>query len=449
MLLLLNTQAKQAQSEPELRAPEQSPKELGFAPDRILVKPEVNAPADTVASLNHENDAQVEETISHSRVRVVDLPTDLPVAEAVERYEDSPDIAYAEPDYVIYPAATPDDRNYPQMYGLDNTRQFNGTLDSDIDAPQAWNVTTGNADTVVAVIDTGVDISHPDLRDNIWTNPDEIPRNNKDDDRNGYKDDVHGWDFLHDDATVYDSAEDSHGTHVAGTLAAEGNNGLGITGVAWQAEIMPLMIFSSDSVTYLSDAVEATNYAVAEGATISNNSWGSSTFSHTLLEAINKADAAGHLYVAGAGNGGADSIGDNNAQTPFYPASYDSPNIISVAASDQHDNLASFSNYGATSVDLAAPGVEIYSTRPENTYGYGYGTSMATPHVSGTAALIKSRFPYLDDVEIKSRILRSVDQRRNLKGKLVTGGRLNAARALGVNMPPPRVLLLRSRDKGL
>ncbi len=238
---------------------------------------------------------------------------------------------------------------------------------------------------------------------------------------------MNGYDFAHDDASVYDAADgDDHGTHVAGTIAAQGNNGIGVTGVNWQARIMVLK-FMGPNGGYTSDAVEALNYAVANGVKISNNSWGGGGGSLTLQQAISKADSAGHLLVAAAGNSGS-----NNDTTPSYPASYNNPNIISVAATSDRDALASFSNFGATTVDLAAPGVNIMSTLPGNRYSSYNGTSMATPHVTGAAALIKSNFPGLDDAQIKNRILQSVDKKANLQGTSVTAGRLNAAGALGV-----------------
>jgi len=364
------------------------------------------------------------------------------VGEAVQRYEASPDVEYAEPNFLIFPTKTPNDTHFNKLWGLHNTGQTigsrAGTADADIDAKEAWDTSTGTPDTVVAVIDEGMDIDHPDLRDNIWINPGEIAANNIDDDANGYVDDVHGYDFANDDASVYDpdpisSKGDEHGTHVAGTIAAEGNDGTGVTGVNWQAQVMALKFMGPNGGSTV-DAVEAINYAVRNGAKISNNSWGYvGSPSRSLQDAIGRADAAGHLFVAAAGNGGADGIGDNNdrnSTNTHYPASYNNANIIAVAATDNRDRLASFSNYGATTVDLAAPGVNIASTLPGNGYGYYSGTSMATPHVTGMAALLKSQNPTLDDAQIKTAILDSVDKKSSLKGKVLTSGRLNAASAL-------------------
>jgi thermitase len=360
-----------------------------------------------------------------------------------EEYTRDKKVEYAEPNFIYQPLVTTDDTDFAKLYGLDNTGQtvnnVAGTADADIDAPEAWDATTGLADTVVAVIDTGVDISHPDLKYNIWKNPGESgtdssgndkATNGVDDDGNTFVDDVNGWDFFRNENTVYDAADgDTHGTHVAGTIAAEGNNGAGVVGVNWKAQVMPLKFLGPNGGS-TSNAIKAIDYAVSKRVTISNNSWGGSGYSQALKDALSNADNNGHLFVAAAGNGGADKVGDNNDSYPSYPASYDNPNVVSVAATDSKDALASFSNYGATSVDLAAPGVYTYSTLPGNTYGYKSGTSMATPHVTGVAALIKSKDSTLDDVGVKTKLLDFVDKKGNLSGKTVTGGRLNAAGAL-------------------
>ncbi|MBA4116278.1 MAG: S8 family serine peptidase, partial [Rubrobacter sp.] len=409
------------------------------------VKLEDDATRTDLERINGQNNATTDEDLPRSQVNVVDLPSDLPVREAISRYEASPDVEFAEPDFVLKPSQTTsaNDPRYPSLYGLNNTGQNGGTADADIDAPEAWNATTGDPGTVVAVIDEGVDINHPDLRNNIWVNPDEVPNNGVDDDGNGYIDDVNGYDFFNDDATVYDpdpvsGAGDDHGTHVAGTIAAEGNNNLGVVGVNWRTRIMPLK-FPGPNGGSTSDAIKALDYAVAEGAKISNNSWGGGGSPQALLEAIKKADASGHLFVTAAGNGGADGIGDDNDATPQYPSSYNSPNIISVAATNNRDALASFSNYGFSSVDVAAPGVGILSTVPNNAYASYSGTSMATPRVTGAAALLRSSNPTLDDAQLKARILESAENKTNLQARTATGGRLNAQAALTKTMAPDPV----------
>ena len=408
-----------------------------FAAGEIIVALENDASQADLRGLNQQNDASIEEALPRTDVSVVDLPRDLTVQEAVRAYENSPDVAYAEPNFRLQPAAAPNDPGYRELWGLNNTGQTGGTADADVDASEVWDTTTGNADTVVAVIDEGMDVSHPDLRDNVWTNSGEVPGNGIDDDNNGYVDDRNGYDFANDDATVYDpdpvtGQGDEHGTHVAGTIAAVGNNGVGITGVNWDAQVASLKFLGANG-GFTSDAVEAVNYAVAEGMDISNNSWGGGGRSQALQDAITRADNAGHVFIAAAGNGGSDGVGDDNDATPNYPSGYAVPNVISVAATDDTDRLASFSNFGASSVDLAAPGVDILSTLPGNRYGRYSGTSMATPHVAGVAALIKSQQPGLDDAQVKNQLLRYVDPKPDLQGKVATDGRLNALRSVTEN----------------
>ena len=415
-----------ASKSPKLTGPEGKQ----YAAGQIIVKTKKDAALGDLRSINRRNDARLKEEIPKTDVSVVDLPKDLSVKDAVKLYDKSPNVAYAEPDYILYPTAVPNDPLYKNMDNLNNTAQTGGTPDADIDAPEAWNSTTGSASTIVGVIDTGVDINHPDLRNNIWTNPgesgtDSLGRNKAtngvDDDGNGYVDDVHGWDFVHNDNSVYDSGDgDDHGTHVAGTIAAQGNNGIGVTGVNWHAKIMPLK-FITPGGGYASDAEAAIHYAIDNGAKITNNSWGGGGYSQSLKDAITAAQNAGVLFVAAAGNDGS-----NNDATPTYPASYDNANIISVAATTDRDALAYFSNHGSTSVDLGAPGVGILSTLPGKTYGRYGGTSMASPQVAGVASLIKSRHPEYGYGTIKAQILRYADKKASLRGKVATGGRLNA-----------------------
>lgn len=436
VLIVIQSSVQQAETQIEGTGSTEEPTygeegDREFARGKIIVKLEEEATQRDLRELNRENDARTEEDLPRSDLNVVDLPSGTTVREGIAAYEDSPDIEYAEPDFILEPTATPNDPYYDDyLYGLNNTGQTGGTLDADTDAPEAWDVTTGEANTVVAVIDTGADVGHPDLDGNLWVNGDEVPDNGLDDDSNGYVDDVNGRDFANDDASLYDpdiltGEGDEHGTHVAGTIAAEGNNSQGVTGVNWRADLMVLKFLGPDG-GFTSDAVEAINYAVNNGAGVSNNSWGGGGKSQALQDAIANADARGHLFVTAAGN-----EGSNNDSAPSYPASYTDSNIVSVAATDDQDNLASFSNYGNASVDLGAPGVGIMSTVPGGYARYN-GTSMATPHVTGVAALAKSRNPGFDDADLKSQILGTVEAVPSLGGKTVTGGRLNAARALGV-----------------
>ena len=396
---------------------------VGLAPDA--------APQDLGAAVREEG-ASVVRRLPSTSAREVRLPRGLSVHEGVDRLEQDPAVEYAEPDFEVDGSATvrPNDPEFPRLYGLENTGQTGGVPDADIDASAAWGVTVGSPKPVVAVIDTGVDISHPDLRDNVWTNPGELPGNRVDDDQNGYVDDVHGWDFRNDDNSVYDGPADDHGTHVAGTIAGVGGNGVGVTGVSWDSQVMPVKFLGADG-GLVSDAVAALDYAVDNGARISNNSWGGGGYSRTLHDAIARAAAREHLFVAAAGNGGGDGLGDNVDVTAEYPAGYDSPSVVSVAATDSSDRLADFSNYGVGGVDLAAPGVAILSTLPAGSYGRYSGTSMATPHVSGAAALLLARDPALGAAAVKDRLLSTVDPVGGLAGLVGSGGRLNVGSALG------------------
>ena len=324
---------------------------------------------------------------------------------------------------------TPNDPSYRSLWGMENTGQVGGRIDADIDMAAAWDISTGSSEIVVAVIDTGVDYTHSDLAANIWTNPGEIAGNGIDDDGNGFVDDIHGYDFINRDGDPMD--DHSHGTHVAGTIAAVGNNGRGVAGVNWTSSIMALKFLSSGGWGYISDAVQAVNYSTmmrtmyGVNVRVTNNSWGGGGYSSAMSDAIQAANNAGILFVAAAGN-----RGSNNDVSPHYPSNYNQPNVLAVAATDSSDNLAYFSSYGANTVHLAAPGVSIYSTVPGNRYSYFSGTSMATPHVAGVAALAWSVAPDATLSQIKSAILDGTDPLASLDGRVITGGRLNAVNTL-------------------
>ncbi len=350
--------------------------------------------------------------------------------EVKEKYQQEPDVVYAEPNYVVTNALIPGETSFSKLWGLHNTGQTGGTPDADIDAPEAWDLCTGSEGVIIAVIDTGVDYNHPDLAGNIWTNPGEIAGNGIDDDHNGYIDDIHGWDFYFNDNNPFD--DNGHGTHCAGTIGAIGNNGKGITGVMWQVKIMPLKFMNYAGSGYASDAGKAILYANKMGASVMSNSWGGANYSITLANAINSSHG---LVVCAAGN---DAINIDSA--PFYPASYAFPQVLSVAASTKTDTLASFSNYGTNSVDIAAPGELIYSTLPNGSYGTLSGTSMATPHVAGLAGLLYAYHPGLTYTEAKSAIMASVDEKTSLNGKIGTGGRINAYQALLISGEDPLTL---------
>ena len=340
-----------------------------------------------------------------------------------------PNVEYVEPDYEVKLQVVPNDEKFSELWGMNNTGQTGGTVDADIDAPEAWDIFTGVSCVLVGVIDTGIDYTHPDLADNVWTNPAEIPGNGLDDDGNGYIDDVHGWDFHNRDGDPMD--DHSHGTHCSGTIAGRGNNSIGVAGVCWKARLAGLKFISANGSGYNSNAVEAIEYATANGIRITSNSWGGGGYSQSMKDAIDAAGAAGGLFIAAAGN---DT--NNNDAEPSYPASYTCDNIIAVAAADHKDTLAWFSNWGKTSVDLAAPGVSILSTVINGGYAKYSGTSMATPHVAGVAALLRAYSPNTTVEQIKAAIMTGTDPIPALADITVTGGRLNACKAL-LNTPPP------------
>ena len=316
----------------------------------------------------------------------------------------------------------PNDPRFSSLYGMQNGN------DDDIDAPEAWAKQTGSTDVLVAIIDTGVDYDHEDLRDNIWHNPGESgggkEHNGIDDDGNGFKDDYRGWNFVLSSNDPFD--DNQHGTHVAGTIGAVGNNGKGVVGVNWRVSILPLKFLNRDGSGTSADGAEAIVYAADMGAKVSNNSWGGGEKSQALEDAIRYASDKGMLFAAAAGN-----ESSNNDASDSYPANYDLPNVISVAANDRNDNLASFSNYGATKVHLSAPGSEILSSKPNNLYQLLSGTSMATPHVAGAAALVMAQFPGITMNQTRVRVLGGVDRKASFSGKVATGGRLNVANAMG------------------
>lgn len=339
-------------------------------------------------------------------------------------------------------AETPNDSMYSQLWGMNNTGQYiygvGGVPGADIGAQEAWDTNTGSNETIVAIVDTGIDFSHPDLAPNAWVNPLEVAGNGLDDDGNGLVDDVNGWDYAHDDGTVFDPTDidayglnDNHGTHVAGTIGATGDNAYGVTGVNWDVQIMSLKFISSTSGSVL-DGAEAIVYAVDHGATVINHSWTSSPTS--ILEyAMAYAADHGVLNVAAAGNEYRRNIDTN----PWYPASMVATNVITVAATTNTDGLADFSNVGVRSVDLGAPGEGILSTLPGSTYDYYDGTSMATPHVTGSIALLHSAHPDENASDLRRRVERTVDPLPSLAGLVATGGRLNLAAAIGDYGPEP------------
>lgn len=338
------------------------------------------------------------------------------------------EIEYAEPNWIYHHDATSNDLYFMNgsLWGMAGTYGSGATV--------AWaNNKLGSSGVYVGIIDEGYMYSHEDLSANAGTNPGEIAGNGIDDDGNGFKDDVYGWDFDGNNNTVFDGAGDDHGTHVAGTIGAVGGNTKGVAGVNWNVKLLNAKFLGSRGGT-TANAIKAVDYFTAlkiKGVNLvaTNNSWGGGGFSQGLLDAINNMNTAGVLFIAAAGNSGA-----NNDVTASYPSNYNAPNVIAVAAIDVNGALASFSQYGATTVDLGAPGVGIWSTVPKSSqgkiissYASYSGTSMATPHVTGAAALYKSINPSATAVQIKAAILGSVTATSSLSGKCATGGRLNVS----------------------
>ena len=349
------------------------------------------------------------------------------LARRIERLRASGRFAYVEPDYLVAVSALPNDAALANgtLWGLVNSGQSGGTPGADIDAARAWDLSTGSSSVIVAVIDSGIRSTHRELASRMWVNPDEIAGNGVDDDHDGYIDNIHGIDALNNDGDPTD--DNDHGTHVAGTIGAAANDGNPLVGVAWNVRLMACKFLGFDGYGYTSDAIECINFAVANGARILNNSWGGGGYSQALRNSIAAARDAGVLFVAAAGN-----ETNNNDAYPSYPANYPVDNILSVAATDRSDRLATFSNYGATTVHLAAPGVAIYSctSGSDTEYSTFSGTSMATPHVAGVAALLLARYPAMSLVELRQRILTTTVSVPALQGRCTTGGRVNAYRAL-------------------
>jgi subtilisin family serine protease len=343
---------------------------------------------------------------------------------------------YLEPNFAFRIAGTPTDSRFAEQWALHNTGQSGGTPDADIDALEAWDFTTGDPSVVVGVIDTGVDYNHPDLAANVWTNPGEIPNDQIDNDDNGFVDDWRGWDFANDDNDAID--DNGHGTHVAGIIAAVGNNGLGVSGVSWNAKVLPLKFTDKDGFGEASSAIAAINYAnlmAARGANVrvTNSSWGGFEFSAALRDAFAGGENANVLHVAAAGN----DASDNDVRA-VYPAAFQLPSLITVAATDDSDQLLPASNYGETSVHVAAPGENILSTIPGVGYMTATGSSYAAPHAAGVAALAWGVDPDGTVYDIRDAVEDGGDFVPALDGKISTGRRVSA---LGTLMKlPMRVL---------
>lgn len=360
-------------------------------------------------------------------LQLVRFPTWMTIDEAIARYLNHLDVLYAEPNYIVQRLVTPNDPDFGSLWGLHNTGQSSGTEDADIDAPEAWDLTTGSSNVVVAVIDTGIDYNHEDLSANMFRNSDDCNSNGLDDDGNGFVDDCHGIDKVNDDSDPMD--DHSHGTHVAGTIGAVGNNSVGVVGVNWTVRLMACKFLDANGSGFTSDAISCLEYVKLmkdRGVNIvaTNNSWGGGGFSQALYDSIEAHLQRGILLIAAAGNDGT-----NNDSSPSYPCNYYLPNVICVASTVRTDSISSFSNFGRRTVHLGAPGSEIQSTILNNSYGLKSGTSMATPHVAGVAALLKAHDSSLDWKKIKNLMLAGGDNIPALSDT-VSQKRLNANGAL-------------------
>jgi subtilisin family serine protease len=335
-------------------------------------------------------------------------------SEAIAALRANPNVSYAVQNRLIGLDMVPNDPSYPSQWALNQTNNV------DINAPEAWDVTTGSASTLVAVIDTGLDVNHPEFAGRLWVNP----TANTD----GYIGDTNGYNFGDNNSNLQDVV--GHGTHVSGIIGATGNNTQGVAGVNWNAKFMVLKYYGANG-GYLSSAVQAIYFAADHGARVINASWGTPVADPALASAINYANSKGTVFVSAAGNSST-----NIDTSPFYPASFRGPNTITVASIDSNGSLSSFSNYGLTSVDIAAPGGSIYSTVPGG-YGTMSGTSMAAPFVTGVVSLIAGQHPDWTPAQIVQRVLANTKPIASLTGKIVTGGIVDAAAAVGYVAPPP------------
>jgi subtilisin family serine protease len=400
-----------------------------FHPNRMLIRPKPGVPPALLEEFHQlEKTHPTRKLPASGGVQVVRLPEGRGVMDLINRYLASGLVDYAEPDYRLLLNINPNDPKFTDgtQWHLHNTGLSGGTPDADIDAPEGWDAQRHAPSVIVAVVDSGVRYTHEDLAANMWVNPNEIAGNGLDDDGNGYVDDVHGINAVSGSGDPIDLL--GHGTMVAGLIGAVGNNAKGGTGVAWSVQIMPLRFFGDDGNGYVSDAVECIDYARLHGAHVINASFSSPQNALTLRNAISRCRTAGVIFVAAAGNDAKDID-----SSPSYPASYSFDNIVAVTATTRTDSLASYSNYGATSVHLAAPGTSIYTTAhgSNSAYGSANGTSLSAPIVSGAFALLKARYPNDSYLQLIHRMLSTVDPLPSLQGKCVTGGRLNLAAALG------------------
>lgn len=409
--------------------------QIDAVPGEYIVRLKPNMMEMSSGTLSKSLGSYVKSHISSQNIVVVKRPVFETTYSAVKTLAQNALVDVAEPNYIYKASRLSDDPMMEQLWGLKNIGQKDssgkvGTAGVDVGIEQAWDIATGSDKMVVAVIDTGVDFNHPDLKDNLWANETELNgQAGVDDDNNGVIDDVHGFNAITGKGDAMD--DQGHGSHCSGTIGAKGNDGKGIVGVNWNVKIMAVKFLDRNGSGTLENALKAIDYATKMGAKVMSNSWGGGGFSQTLFDSIKRSNDAGAIFIAAAGN---DS--NNNDSNPSYPASYDIANVISVAAINNQGAIASFSNYGKRTVHIGAPGVNIYSSTG-GAYQSWSGTSMATPHVSGVAALVWSNEPNLTAIELKQRLLQTARPISGLKGKTKTGGLVNAFLALTNKTPEP------------
>lgn len=403
-----------------------------YVADQILVQVKPGVTEKQLASALEKIEGRViqKHVVGAATLVLVGLPR--PTIEAVPnalsglaRFPEVFDIA--EPHLIRRASREPNDPRYSEQWALQN-----------IQAPSAWDIQRGNSTVVVAVTDSGIDYNHPDLAPRVWANPNDWAGNFFDDDQNGYVDDHRGYNFAYGNNNPYDDLPQGHGTFISGIIGAAGNNGLGMAGVCWNVRIMPVKVMDSDGLLYTFDEILGFDYARLEGAKIVNASFGGDFFSQSEYNAIARLRTAGVLLIAAAGN-----EGRNNDVNVNYPSSYALDNIVAVTYSDVNDNFSPNANYGATTVDLAAPGVDLLSTSPGGSYRNGSGSSFSTPYVAGVAALLRAQNSGWNHVQVKSAILNNVDRFPHMNGRLVSRGRLNAYEAI-----IPRIPLAEALDGG-
>ncbi len=400
--------------------------------------------AKTLSSLGIQGQRDIK--LSYDTLSVLKVSEDKSMASVIASLKNNPNVEFAEPNYIYsvnpikeqnviskkllkspftdFTAATPDDPSFGKLWGLRNTgsNEPNGSAGvegADVNALKAWDITKGSRAVRIAVIDTGVDYTHPDLKANMWVNTKEIPGNGIDDDGNGFIDDVYGYDFANNDSNPMDG--NGHGTHCSGTIGAVHDNKIGVAGVMSDVQIMAVKFLGDDGSGSLEGAIKAIDYATMMNVDLMSNSWGGGGRSEALLEAIKRASDKGIIFTAAAGNSSS-----NNDSSPSYPASYDVPNMVAVAATTAQNGLASFSSFGRNSVHIAAPGHNILSTVNGGGYDVYSGTSMATPHVSGVLGLLLAKEGRMPHSVMRERLTMTSVPVTALRGKTQTAGRIDA-----------------------